>query len=86
LSNISSLIAQRAAAGRRYAAAVAELRAAFIDLAALDSALVGKTSDDVRTFGTYPDVIALRHPVYAPDVGGHLPSDATERRNQYLED
>ncbi|MDB5617471.1 hypothetical protein [Tardiphaga sp.] len=82
--SIRNLIDQRTAAGARYASAVAEFREAFLELAALDGALVGKTSEQVRSFGTYPDMIALRHPVYAPDLEGHWPTEATERRNEFL--
>ncbi len=81
---ISNLSSMRELAGQRYAAALQEFRAAFTDLAAIDAALVGKTTEQIRSFGTFPDVLHFRHPVFAPNVGGHLPSEATELRNQYL--
>jgi hypothetical protein len=82
--SLADLLAKREAAGARYAAAVAEFREALVDLAALDGALKGKTVDDIRSFGNFPDVLSLRHPVYAADESGHLQSEATERRNRYL--
>jgi hypothetical protein len=59
-----------AAARKRYANAVIELRAAFGDLIALDRLY------RLATFGgSQPDVIALRHPVAAPDVTGTFEDD-----------
>jgi hypothetical protein len=55
---------KRNAAGKRYAAAVSELRAAFVDLSALDRLL------SAPSFGPPPDIVPLRHPTFAPDVGG----------------
>jgi len=59
-----SMTEKRNAAGDRYALAVSELRAAFVDLSALDR-LCGAPS-----FGMPPNVIELRHPTYAPNVSG----------------
>ena len=55
---------KRNAAGKRYAAAVSELRAAFVDLSALDRLL------SAPSFGPAPDVVPFRHPTFAPDVSG----------------
>ncbi len=75
------LFAERAAAGSRYAAAVAALRRAWIDLCALDQACANgpvlaahpnsaqqfpvRTFHDPSTF----DPRCLSHAVFAPDVG-----------------
>jgi hypothetical protein len=53
--DLSQLLAARDAAGQRYAAAVNELHAALIDLAAIDEALMNATTGfdgraDIRTF------------------------------------
>ena len=82
---VADLIAKRENAGGRYQAALQEFREAFVDLAAIDGALTGKTTEEIRSFGEFPDPIKFRHPVYAPDVDGHLPAETTEQRNRYLE-
>jgi hypothetical protein len=75
MSTLPELTAHRATAGARYVAAVAELRAAFGDLGAIERLLESK----VGTIGTFggprPDVIPLRHPVYAPNVSGGFEDD-----------
>ncbi len=65
------LISTQAKAGARYAAAVAELHSAFVELAAIDGALANKHSghpEVIRTFGPVlpqnPGLFA--HPIYAP--------------------
>jgi hypothetical protein len=60
---------KRNAAGARYAAAVTEIRAAFTDLSALDRLC------QAPSFGPPPDVIALRHPTFAPNVAGSFVDD-----------
>jgi hypothetical protein len=45
-------------------AAVSELRAAFVDLSALDRLL------SAPSFGPPPDIVPFRHPTFAPDVSG----------------
>jgi hypothetical protein len=62
---MTALIEKRNAAGARYVAAVTELRAAFVDLSAID-----RLCNAPSFGGDPPDVIALRHPTYAPDVSG----------------
>jgi hypothetical protein len=69
MSTIPQLIIARATAGARYVAAVIELRAAFTDLSAIDRLC------NAPSFGPPPDVIPLRHPTYAPDVGGSFTDD-----------
>ncbi|MCK1641944.1 hypothetical protein IVA95_31450 [Bradyrhizobium sp. 157] len=57
------------AAGARYAAAVAELRAAYGELAALHR----KAS--MPGFGYPPEIVPLRHTRFAPDVSGSFADD-----------
>jgi hypothetical protein len=61
---MTDLVKKRDAAGKRYAAAVSELRAAFVNLSAVDRLL------SAPSFGPPPDIVPLRHPSYAPDVSG----------------
>ena len=75
MSTLSELTSHRATAGARYTAAVAELRAAFGDLAAIERLLESKMGSIATFGGPRPDVIPLRHPVYAPNVGGSLEED-----------
>lgn len=66
---MTTLVERRNAAGERWAAAVVELRSAFVDLAALDRLL------QAPSFGPPPDVVPLRHPTFAPDVSGSFADD-----------
>lgn len=68
--NATQIREQHAAAGARYAAAVAEMKAAFIDLAATDQAIMNSNvfGTDVPTFQGSVDLDSLRHPVFAPNV------------------
>ena len=61
---MTSLTEKRNAAGDRWAAAVVELRAAFVDLAALDRLC------QAPSFGAPPEVVPLRHPTFAPNISG----------------
>jgi hypothetical protein len=69
---VAQLLAARTTAGARYVAAVAELHAAFVDLAAIEGALANGNvdySEDVITFGpALPQNISnlFAHPIYAP--------------------
>jgi hypothetical protein len=75
MSTLIELTAHRATAGARYSAAVAELRAAFGDLAAIERLIESKLGQ-IGTFGgPRPDPIPLRHPVYAPNVSGGFEDD-----------
>jgi hypothetical protein len=84
---LDDLISKQASAGERYAAAVAEFRAAFVELAAIDAALDNGNSghpEIVRSFGPLlPVNISLfAHPVFAPDVTVRLwPSEVHEKRD-----
>jgi hypothetical protein len=60
MSTLIELTAHRATAGARYAAAVAELRSAFGDLAAIERLIESKLGQ-IGTFGgPRPDPIPLR--------------------------
>jgi hypothetical protein len=61
-----SIVDQRNAAGDRWVAAVTELRAAFVELSALDQICRSPS------FGEAPDVISLRHQTFLPDLGGRF--------------
>ena len=74
MSTLPELIMHRATAGARYAAAVVELRAAFGDLGAIERLLESHLGT-TPSFGPPPDVIPLRHPVYAPNVTGSFADD-----------
>ena len=70
---------KRAAAAKRYAAAVDEFHIAMVDLAALDGLACGASA-----FGAWPDVMGLRHPIACPDLKGHWQSEVTPRREAML--
>lgn len=76
--NPEQLQLKRIAAAERYAAAVTELHDSMIDLAALDG-IAGAPS-----FGSFPDVVGLRHPMACPNVSGHWPSEVSPRREAIL--
>jgi hypothetical protein len=80
---------QQAKAGERYAAAIAELEAAFVDLAAIDAALDNGHSghpEIVRSFGPLvPINLGLfAHPIFAPDVTVGLWSDEVREKRDAL--
>ncbi|TGS95276.1 hypothetical protein EN814_16365 [Mesorhizobium sp. M2D.F.Ca.ET.171.01.1.1] len=85
----SDLLTSHGIAGKRYVAALAELQAAFIDLAGHDRALenghVPSGPDPVRGFFGIPDSVpwALRHMHFAPDVGINW-QDAVQARGNEL--
>ncbi|MER8564268.1 hypothetical protein NKH85_04910 [Mesorhizobium sp. M0924] len=85
----SELLENHAAAGTRYASALAELQASFIDLAGHDMALDNKNvpvgPTPVRSFVGIPDSIPwpLRHAYFAPD-GGMNWQDASRARGNEL--
>ncbi|WP_095201646.1 hypothetical protein [Mesorhizobium carmichaelinearum] len=81
----AELLESHAAAGRRYATALLELEAAFIDLAGHDRALenqnvpVGPTP--VRGFFGHPDSRPwpLRHAEFAPGAGSNWQDESRAR-------
>lgn len=80
--NPSQLSAARATAGARYAAAITELQASLIDLAALErvlsnravSAALPASQVPVQTIAEIPQTLptGLRHGVYAPAYPSNL--------------
>lgn len=78
MPTVAQVIADRATAGARYAAAITELKAAYIGLAAIDMALANSNvptpfaQKPVRTFfNGGPEALDalppyLTHPVYVP--------------------
>lgn len=86
----SDLLTSHEAAGARYVAALAELQAAFIDLAGHDVALsngnvpVGPVP--VRSFFGIPDSVpwALRHGHFAPDGGINWQDAVRDRGNALI--
>jgi hypothetical protein len=88
-TNYAALLTQRETAGARYALAVAELHAAWTDLAGIDAALtssrVSTSAAQIRTFGSNPDdfKLLLEHPVYGPKLSGSgsWSDEAATRRN-----
>lgn len=85
---LDDLITYRNKAGERYAEAIAELHAAFMDLAAVDGALANSHSghpEVVRTFGPlHPNLGLFAHPVFAPDVAIGLWSDEVREKRDAL--
>lgn len=83
---LNELIDSRDMAGGRYAAAVAELEAARIDLAAIEIALAnGNVGRAVPTFPhAPPDYTALMHPTFSPTPERHWAERITERVNAIL--
>jgi hypothetical protein len=75
MSTLNELIAHRDTAGARYVAAVAEFRAAFADLGAIERLLESKISTIATFGGPVPDMIPMRHPKYLPNNGGMLFDD-----------
>ena len=86
----AELIESHEAAGARYTAALAELQAAFIDLAGHDAALannnvpIGPTP--VRSFYGIPDSVpwALRHGHFAPEGGINWQDAVWARGNELI--
>src|SRR4051812_13969751 len=88
MTNVSQFQTQRATAGARYAAAVAELHSAWIDLAALDQVLANRNAGGVGyTFQTFKGDVDLRlpvmfnHPLYMP-AGWNNPRWSDEVQTQ----
>lgn len=87
---LSELQAAQTTAGARYAAALDEFLAAFVDLAALDAALSNGNvnphrSDPVRSFGRIVERHELAHPVFAPHETPRLVhDDVIAARDAYI--
>ncbi|WLA78815.1 hypothetical protein [Bradyrhizobium elkanii] len=85
-TTLSGLLTQRDTAGSRYAAAITELQAAYVDLAAIDRVLSSgnpKLCHPVSTFVSHtpegvPEI--LRHPTFAADPGDSRWADMVQAR------
>lgn len=87
--SVEEFEAKRESAGRRYAAAVAELKEAWAELSALDHLLANRNfghDAHLRSFvgdmHGLPSVLC--HPVYAPSAGGRWSDRAADRLAHYL--
>jgi hypothetical protein len=87
------MLTARDTAGARYAAALSELRAAYIDLAAHDKALLNRrfgSPSHIASFnGTQEQdgvPIGLRHPDFAPDGDGAWHNEVEAQADAYLAD
>ena len=85
---LDELISTQAKAGERYAAAVAEFHAAFVDIAAIDAAFdnvhIGH-GEIVRTFGPlHPNNGLFAHPIHAPAVTVGLWSDEVREKRDAI--
>ncbi|MEW6630319.1 MAG: hypothetical protein AB1440_05575 [Pseudomonadota bacterium] len=86
----TELLESHAAAGARYAAALAELHAAFVDLAGIDMALENRNvpvgSVPVHSFFGIPDSVPwpLRHPLFAPDAGPNWQDEMRARGDELI--
>jgi hypothetical protein len=88
---LEELINARAIAGSTYAAAIEQLHAAYVNLAAIDQALMNggighDGAPDVRTFAELPQhQEAFAHPVFAPiDTSKCWREEIYARRNEIL--
>jgi hypothetical protein len=66
---MTTVVQRRNAAGDRYSKALAEFRAAFVELSALDRIC------QVPSFGPAPEIVPFRHPTFAPNVSGSFTDD-----------
>lgn len=86
----TDLSQMRAEAGARYAAAVEELRAAYVDLAGIEAAMNNGNLPDrpVATFRGDADRIPheFRHPNFYPESGDSLRDAWAARRDHLIAD
>ena len=91
MTTYASYLTQRSTAGSRYQAALVELRAALVDLAALDATVANRnlnsgSSAPVRTFAALPDSLDhLTHPEFAQAVEApSIAADVRAQRDVYI--
>jgi hypothetical protein len=80
MSTTAELVTARATAGARYVAAVTELLAARADLLAIERVLTNNRvayGQGFPSFGPAPDVIALRHGTYLPNLADTFAADTS---------
>jgi hypothetical protein len=72
----------RAAAGKRYAEAVAELVEAYVDLAAIEGAMPSSGANVLKTFAAHQvdDLPDLRHREFVPNAPSHIKRLTAMRR------
>ena len=81
--SLADLKASHLTAGARYKQAGTELKASLVDLVAHERVLTRDTAHPLPIFGgDWPDVVALRHPVFAPDLAGAWSDDVGPRVEQ----
>ncbi|MDP3553087.1 hypothetical protein [Methylocystis sp.] len=91
VKNLAELQAARAPAGARYAAAIAELRSALVDLEAIDQALICKNvsvleRNPLYRFRELPRTLAgLEHPEFAPLLRTSLREEIGAATRAYVE-
>lgn len=91
MTTFDDLVMKREQAGQRYRRAAAELRAALVELAALDATLangnVNAGHPHVQPgFHDMPDSLPLPlvHPVYSPRSGPHWRDEIATKRDEHL--
>jgi hypothetical protein len=89
--NLTELKTARATAGSRYSAAIAELQAALVDLAALDAALANKNvNPGFQEHATYgirklpPSLYDFEHAEFAPSLRARLADQIVAARDTYI--
>jgi hypothetical protein len=78
MATLSELTSARSAALDDYAAKLAAFKTAYVELAALDRAVLVHT-DSVPSFNGVPDIISLRHPIVNPNEPGDWANAITAR-------
>lgn len=91
MTSLNTMLSSRSTAGERYANAVTELRAAMVDLWAIDLAIMNRhvgvpSSQAVETFSGENTEIptGFRHPKYASASLGGIHNDAETKSDTYL--
>lgn len=90
VKKIAELEAARTSAGVRYAAAVAELQSALVDLEAIDRTLVCKNHAGLEghhyQFRRLPQTLAdLEHPEFVPELSAELADQVAVVARNYME-
>lgn len=88
---LAELKTARATAGSRYSAALSELQAALVDLAALDAALANKNINpgflEHATYGIRklpPSLYDFEHAEFAPSLRARLADQIAVARDGYI--
>ena len=98
MTDVTTMLAARATAGSRYSDAVDELKAAYVDLAALENALlnlshgVGQPQRDTISTSRFPVSHVnelpheLRHPIYSAGGQGSWADEIATAEADYVND